>query len=134
MGHHRPRAALNAAPYTYLNITAQRDAGHLAPTLFLQFEDRTLRTAVFSVSTSLFAVGTPTTVQIPLGNWTINFGANDISGWSLGGGSVGTVPLRMTFDEITFTASAIPEREIYSLFAGLAAFGAFAYRRRAARR
>jgi hypothetical protein len=134
LGHHRPRAALNAAPYTHLNITAQRDAGHLARTLFLQFEDRTLRTAVFSVSTSLFAVGTPTTVQIPLGNWTINFGANDISGWSLGGGSVGTVPLRMTFDEITFTASAIPEREIYSLFAGLAAFGAFAYRRRAARR
>lgn len=101
--------SLNAASYTYLIITAQRDAGNGTPTLFLQFEDRSSRTKVFSVSTSLFAVGSPTAVQIPLSGWTIDFGSNDIFAWSIGGGSVGTVPLRMTFDEVAFSVSAIPE-------------------------
>ncbi len=124
--------ALNATGMNFLTITAQRDAGNLTPTLFVQFEDRSSRPKVFSVSTSLFAIGSPTTVQLPLTGWTIDFGANDISAWSIGGGSVGTVALRLTFDEFTLSASAIPEPSTVALFAGLATLAvAVAYRRRA---
>jgi hypothetical protein len=125
--------SLNASGQSYLTITAQRDAGNLAPTLFVQFEDRSSRTKVFSVSTSLFAEGTPTAVQIPLTGWTIDFGVNDIAAWSIGGGSVGTVAFRLTFDDLSFTTSAIPEPSTFGFLAGLAALGAVAYRRRRAR-
>ena len=94
---------------TYLNITAQRDAGHAAPTLFIQFEDLSLRTKVISVSTSQFAVGTLTLVQVPLTGWTIDFGPSQLASWSLGGGNVGTTDFRMTFDALALTATAIPE-------------------------
>jgi len=123
--------SLDATPFTYLNLTAQRDAGNVAPTLFLLFEDRTLRTKVYSLSTSLFAVGTLTTVQIPLDGWTINFGTGELTGWSIGGGSVGTVPFRLTFDELAFTTSAIPEPRTYAALLGLFAGLAVVWRRRA---
>jgi hypothetical protein len=122
--------SLNATGMNYLTITAQRDAGNQAPTLFVQFEDRNSRTKVYSVSTSLFATGTPTTVALPLTGWTIDFGANDISAWSIGGGSVGTVPLRLTFDDLAFTASAIPEPSSYAVLFGLSAGLAVAWCRR----
>lgn len=126
--------SLNASAMTFLSITAQREAGNQAPTLFIQFEDRNVRTKVFSVDTSLFALGMPSTVQIPLANWTINFGATDIASWSIGGGSVGTVPFRMTFDEISFTTSAIPEPSTYAAILGVVSLlGAAVWRRRARR-
>jgi hypothetical protein len=126
--------SLNASAMTFLSITAQRDAGNQAPTLFIQFEDRNLRTTVFSVDTSLFALGLPSTVQIPLANWTIDFGATDIASWSIGGGSVGTVPFRMTFDEIRFTTTAIPEPSTYAaIFGALSLVGAAVWRRRVRR-
>ena len=126
--------SLNAASYTSLTLTAQRDAGNATPTLFLQFEDRSSRTKIISVSSSLFALGTPTTVQVPLSGWTIDFGPSDIAAWSIGGGSVGTVAFRMTFDEISFGTSAIPEPSTYAVLFGLFALGLVGYRRRAAGR
>jgi hypothetical protein len=118
---------------TYLAITAQRDTGNLAPTLFFQFEDQSIRTRVLSLSTSLFALGTPTTVHVALPSWTIDFGSNALSGWSLGGGGVSssdtTVAFRMTFDQIAFT-SAIPEPATYAALLGLAALGAVVLRHR----
>jgi len=101
---------LDATGQSFLNITAQRDAGNLAPTLFIQFEDIRLRTKVVSVSTALFAFGSPTLVQVPLEGWTIDFGPSQIVSWSLGGGGLGTVDFRMTFDSLGFSATAIPER------------------------
>jgi hypothetical protein len=129
--------SLNASAMTYLAITAQRDTGNLAPTLFFQFEDQIVRTRVLSLSTSLFAIGTPTTVHVALPSWTIDFGSNAIAGWSLGGGGVSssdtTVAFRMTFDQIAFT-SAIPEPSTYAALLGLFALGLVGYRRRAAGR
>ena len=123
--------SLNASAMTYLAITAQRDTGNLAPTLFFQFEDQSIRTRVLSLSTSLFAIGAPTTVHVALPSWTIDFGSNALSGWSLGGGGVSssdtTVAFRMTFDQIAFT-SAIPEPATTAALLGLAALGAVAYR------
>jgi hypothetical protein len=121
--------ALDATGQTFLNITAQRDAGNLAPTLFIQFEDLSLRTKVVSVSTSLFAFGSPTLVQVPLNGWTIDFGPSQIVSWSLGGGGLGTVDFRMSFDSLGFTATAIPEPAAVTSAAALLALGAAAWRR-----
>lgn len=129
-GWRATQLSLDATGMNFLTLTAQRDAGNLSPTLFVQFEDRSSRTKVFSVSTSLFAVGTPTTVQLPLTGWTIDFGANDISTWSIGGGSVGTVAFRMTLDELTLSASAIPEPATVALLSGCAIFAVALVRRR----
>lgn len=129
--------SLDTTGMNFLTITAQRDTGNLAPTLFFQFEDQSLRTRVLSVSTSLFAMGTPTVVQIPLQSWTIDFGSSSIAGWSIGGGGVSSsdtaAPFRLTFDEVSFSASAIPEPGTYAILAGLAALGVVAYRRRGSR-
>ncbi len=123
--------ALNAATFTSLSITAQRNVGNETPTLFLQFEDRNSLTKVYSINTSLFAFGTLTTVQIPLTGWTVDFGPSDIAAWNIGGGSVGTIPFRMSFDEISFGTSAIPEPSTYAALLGaLALLGATLRRRR----
>jgi hypothetical protein len=127
--------SLNASAMTYLAITAQRDTGNLAPTLFFQFEDQSIRTRILSLSTSLFAIGTPTTVHVALPSWTIDFGSNAIASWSLGGGGVSssdtTVAFRMTFDQIAFTTSAIPEPSTYAaIFAAVSLIGAAVWRRR----
>ena len=123
--------SLNASGMQYLNITAQRDAGHLAPTLFIQFEDLNLQTKVVAVSTSQFTPGSQTLVQVPLSGWTIDFGPSQITSWSLGGGSVGTTDFRMTFDSITFTTTAIPEPAAFGvMLAGLSVLGTAAWRRR----
>jgi hypothetical protein len=131
--------SLDTTGMNFLTITAQRETGNQAPTLFFQFEDQTLRTRVLSVSMSLFAVGTPTVVQIPLQSWTIDFGSSSLSGWSVGGGGVGygdtAVPFRVTLDAVSFSASAIPEPGTCALLAGFVAFGAVTTcRRRSAAR
>ncbi len=117
--------SLDATGMNFISITAQRDAGNQATSIFLQFEDRNLRTQVFSVSTSQFAIGVPTTVHVPIGAWTINFGSSDIASWSIGGGGTGigdtAVPFRLTIDELSFTASAIPEPATYAAILGIAA-------------
>lgn len=98
--------SLNATGMAYVTIFAQRDAGNVAPSLVVQFEDVQLRTHTLSVSTSLFAVGTITAVQIPLGTSTNGFDFARITGWSIGGGTSGVVAFRMTLDHLTLSASA----------------------------
>lgn len=123
------RLSVDASAMLYLNITAQRDAGHAAPTLFIQFEDLSLQTKVISVGTSHFALGMQTLVQVPLTGWTIDFGPGQITSWSLGGGSVGTTDFRMTFDSLSFTATAIPEPAGIAAIAAAAALFAAVRRR-----
>ena len=82
-----------------------------------------------SVSTSRFAVAPRTVVNSPLPSGTLDFGPTAIPGGSLGGSSVGPVPLRRTFAEVRFSAGASPAPGTYVL-SGLAALGAAADRRR----
>ena len=100
------RLSLNATGMNFLAITAQRDTGHTAPSFVIQFEDRNLNTQVFSVNASAFTTGSLATVQITLGNWSSGFDRTQITGWSIGGGSVGTAPFRMTFDHLQLSATA----------------------------
>ena len=83
--------SLNATGMNTLTVTAQRNAGNTAGSLFLQLEDRHVGTLLFAVDTSLFAVGTPTQVQIVIGVWSSDFDFTQISGWNIGGGGVGTL-------------------------------------------
>ena len=98
--------SLNATGMNFLTVTAQRDAGNSAATFAIQFEDRDLNTQIFSVSMSAFAIGSLTSVHIPITAWTGGFSLTQISGWSIGGGGVGTTPLRMTFDHLALNATA----------------------------
>ena len=98
--------SLNAAGMNFLTVTAQRDAGNSAATFAIQFEDRDLNTQIFSVSMSAFAIGSLTSVHLPITAWTGGFSLTQISGWSIGGGGVGTTPLRMTFDHLALNATA----------------------------
>src|SRR5687767_7233911 len=54
--------SINATGMNFVSITAQRDTGHAATSVVVQFEDRSLNTHVFSVSASAFAVGSLTHV------------------------------------------------------------------------
>lgn len=99
---------LNASAMTYLRVTAQRDAGNVNPSFVIQFEDPALNTAVFSVSSSAFNVGTLTQVQIPVSSWGIDFVQAQIAGWSIGGGDVGTTAFRMTIDHLAMSNSLLP--------------------------
>lgn len=74
----------------FLTVTAQRDAGNSAATFAIQFEDRDLNTQIFSVSMSAFAIGSLTSVHIPITAWTGGFlrrkflaGASAAAGWGL---------------------------------------------------
>lgn len=122
--------SLDASAINFLVITARRDTGNTASTLFVQFEDLQLRTRLVSVSTSAFAFGSLTTVTVPLTAWTIDFGPSQITGWNIGGGGIGTDDFRMTLDTLSLTASAIPEPSTYAALLGLATLALAAHRRR----
>lgn len=97
---------LNANGMNFITVTAQRDAGNTASTFAIQFEDRNLSTQIFSVSTSAFALGSLTTVQIPITAWAADFSPSQITGWNIGGGGLGNVPFRMTFDNLSLNSAA----------------------------
>jgi autotransporter-associated beta strand protein len=99
---------LNASAMTYVRITARRDVGNLNPFFVIQFEDPALNTAVFSVSSSAFNVGTLTQVQIPVSSWGFDFVQAQIAGWSIGGGDVGTTAFRMTIDHLAMSNALLP--------------------------
>lgn len=99
---------LNASAMTYVRITAQRDTGNVNPSFVVTFEDTSLNSAIFSVSSAAFTLGTLTQVQIPISSWGAGFDATQIGGWSIGGGSVGTTAFRMTFDNLALGSSLLP--------------------------
>ena len=99
--------SLNATGMAFVTIFAQRDGSNVAPSLVLQFEDAQLRTHTLSVSTALFALGTLTAVQLPLGPLPSGFNLAQITGWSIGGGTPGIVAFRMTLDHLTLSATAV---------------------------
>jgi hypothetical protein len=121
-------SAVNVSGMNYLNITAQRDAGNVAPTLSIQLLDENLNSEVFTTPTSSFLVGAMSTVSIAISSW----GSLDparITDWNIGGGGVGTVAFRMTFDNLALSAAAIPEPSAVAALAGVAALGLAALRR-----
>ncbi len=122
--------SLNATAMNTLTITAQRNAGHAAGSLFLQLEDRTLGTRLFAFDATLFAVGTPTQVQIVIGVWSADFDFTQISGWNIGGGGVGTLDFRMSLHQVEFSATAIPEPSTVAALMGFAVLGAAFWQRR----
>ena len=97
---------LNATGMNFVTVSAQRDPGNTATTFAIQFEDKNLNTQVFSVSLAAFAVGSLTTVQIPITGWTGGFAPAQITSWSIGGGGVGTTPFRLTVDHLALNATA----------------------------
>ncbi len=125
--------SLDASGMNFITITAQRDVGNATGALFLQFEDINLRTRVFSLSTSSFALGTPTQAQIVLGVWSGDFDFTQIVSWSIGGGSVGSHDFRMSLHQVEFAASAIPEPATYAACFGVVALAMAVIRRRRSR-
>lgn len=123
---------LDASGLTFVNITAQRDPGHAGSSLFLQLEDRSAstNTHVIAIDTSLFAIGSPTTVQVPIGTWPSQFLVDAIGSWSIGGGGVGTEDFRMTLYNLELTETAIPEPGTVAAGMGIVAFGITLLRRR----
>ncbi len=109
---------LNAAQMSFVTISAQRDAGNAAPSLVVQFEDRSLATHTVAVSTAAFATGTLTAVQLPIGAWPAGFDATQIVGWSIGGGAPGLVDFRMTFDSLGLSAGAVPGLSVQPVVSG----------------
>jgi hypothetical protein len=93
-------APFNASGMTSLVLTAQRDAGNLASSVVISFEDFKLVTHTISIESSRFEVGVLTPVSVSLLPWNAGFDATRISGWSLGGGTTGLTAFRMTFDRL----------------------------------
>lgn len=108
---------VDARAMAYVTLVAQSDAGNQAGSLVFQLEDAALRTHTIAVPTAQFALGVRTTVQVPLGAWPAPtvFDAARITGWTLGGGTVGLVPFRMTLDQVTLTATAVVAAPAISL-------------------
>jgi hypothetical protein len=124
---------IDATGMAFINITAQRDAGHPdGGVLSVQFTDRTPsgNYTSFSVSTSLFALGSPTSVAIAIGSWESPFDFTQIGTWSIGGGAPGLADFRMTLHHLELSATAIPEPSTIAALLGAAAFGAAVYSRR----
>ncbi len=120
---------LDATGMNSITITGQRNVGHVAGSLFLQLEDRAIGTRIFAFDSTLFAVGTPTQVQIVIGVWSSDFDFTQISGWNIGGGGVGQQDFRMTLQNVTLSASAIPEPSTCAAIMGATLLG-FAFLRR----
>jgi len=121
--------SLDLSAMNFITLTAQRDPGNATGSLFLQFEDFNSRPITFSLSTSAFAVGSPTQAQIVLGVWSGDFDFTHVVSWSIGGGGVGTNDFRLSLHQVEFGASAIPEPSTSATLMGLVALAAAAYRR-----
>ena len=99
--------SLNASAMTYLRISGQVDTGNAAQTVSVQLLDANLNSVFFSVSTSAFANGTLSQVQIPIASWDGGFDASHITSWSIGGGTTGLVSFRMSLDNLALSTSLI---------------------------
>lgn len=134
-GYNRSGLSINATGQLYLEVIGRRDSGHdIATNVAFQFEDSALETAVFQISSSVFSDTAFSTVYIPVNFGTANpaFDLTSIEGWSFGGGSTGSQDFHMSFDNVSFTITTIPEPSTYALLAlGLGAI--LFVRRRAAK-
>jgi autotransporter-associated beta strand protein len=100
--------SLDVSAATYLRISGRLDPGHSAPTLAIQLLDANLNAVVFSVSSAAFVTDTLSFVQIPIANWDAGFDPSRLSSWTIGGGTTGFVPFRMTLDHLALSASPLP--------------------------
>eukprot|EP01036_Dinobryon_divergens_P034980 gene34980-45271_t len=103
--------SLNATGMNFVTIFARLDVGNQAPSLVLSFVDQaSLKTHQISVPTSLFSTTTITAVQVPIGVWPSTpppaFNIANIKEWSIGGGTTGLVPFRMTIDHVALSATS----------------------------
>lgn len=119
---------LDVSAMNFLNLTASVDAGNAASSFAIQFEDASLNTQIVSINLSNFSSSLGTFSQAV--TWT-TVDPSAITGWSIGGGNVGTTTFHMTFDNMSLSATAVPEPSTYAALAGVLALGFAAYRRRA---
>ncbi len=128
-------APVDFSAYGYVALTAQREAANVAANMSLSLmDDVSGNSTTITFNTSLFSVGSLTTVVLPI-TWTT--ASDAIAGWNLGGGQAtpGLVAFRMTFDNLQLqTTSAVPEPTTYAAIFGAAAMAMVAYRRRQASR
>jgi len=99
--------SIDATGMAFVTIFAKVDSGNVAPSLVLQLIDSALKSHLVSVSTSLFASGAITAVQVPLGTFPNGFNRANITEWTIGGGTNGIVAFRMTLDHLTLSATAV---------------------------
>lgn len=114
---------VDATDMAYLAVTAQLTGSHDVGALFtIQFEDMNLNTSILAFSTSDLSFDGLTTLYVPLA-WSEGFDLTQITGWTIGGGdpSPGFLAYGLTLEDLSLTASAIPEPGTYALWLGAAA-------------
>jgi hypothetical protein len=93
----------------FIAITGQIDVGNSSPSFVVEFDDVNLNSAVFHTSMSNFQIGVMSTVNIAIGSWGNGFDYTNIVSWSIGGGSIGTIPFRMTLDNLELSSTALSQ-------------------------
>lgn len=122
--------AMDVSGSSLLSISAQLLGGNTAATFQVTLFDNTggSATAVFSTSDfvgSTFVTGTATLTT------TTAFNATDVGSFVITGATLnGVDTLSLKIDELTASASAIPEPSTYAALAGVGALGLAAWRRR----
>ncbi len=112
--------AINATGYNYLVVTASRGGSNTTQYFKLQFINNDLDTATIQIQTSSFAVGTPTTVYVPI-TWGA-FNKTNITDFNLGGGNpAGSATFNMTISQLEL--NTVPEPSTYAAIFGLGALG-----------
>ncbi len=97
---------LDLSAMRYVTITAQRNSGHESPFVVLELRDANLNPHVVSVASAQFSASTVSPVEISLGSWSVGFNPAQVREWSIGGGTVGLLPFRMSLDGISFSTSS----------------------------
>ena len=101
---------VNATGMKFITIAGQRDSGNLAPSLVIQLIDSGLQTQIFSVPTTSFSAAGLSLVESPIGTWTSGFNPAQITDWTIGGGTTGIAAFRMTLENLSLSATALPAR------------------------
>jgi len=115
---------------TSLAFTAQVGGGNEAGSFIITLFDDTDASAQSTFSFSSFETGAFTTVVVPWATST-TFNAARVARIRIGGGEfMGSAQLALIADNLTATASAIPEPSTYAALFGAAALGLVAWRRR----
>ena len=101
--------SINAATMTHIAIIGQRDANNATTSLKIELNDSNLETIIVSIPTEQFALGTLTTVSVPV-SWPAGFNRSAIARWTIGGGAAptGLLAFRMTFDQLSLTGGVAP--------------------------